>query len=108
MEVKYRGEEVLQEDLDYISQHYQLTHHAKQRLEERHKDLDVRATIKHPLVAYFNTDGSINIALNRYEYLVIATDKYPYKVVTFKEQSHYDIDVFDKQKLAQKGYARKI
>lgn len=91
-----------------MSQNYVLTLHAKVRLNERHKDLDIVHTIKNPLLAYFNTDSSVNIALNKYEYLVVATDKKPYRIVTFKEQSHYDNDIYMKRKLAQKGYERKI
>lgn len=60
------------------------------------------------LLAYFNTDGSVNIAINGFEYLVVSLDRFPYRVVTFKEKSHNGIDIYSKRCLAQMGYCRKL
>lgn len=107
MIVKHRGQEVLKEDLIHISNNYILTRHAEERINSRNKDIDIRETIRNPLLAYFNTDGSINIAITPYEYLVIATDEFPYKIITYKEQSWYGIDIYEKQQMAKNGFARK-
>jgi hypothetical protein len=107
LEVKYRGEEVSKEDLLYISENYILSHHAQEMIEKRHKDIDVTESIKNPMLAYFNTDGTINCAINEYEYFVISTERVPYKVITFKEKSWYSITIFEKQNMAKDGFDRK-
>lgn len=106
MNVKYRGELVLKEDLRHIADNYILTKHAKQKILERHPDLNVRDSILNNVIAYYNTDGSINCAINEYEYLVIGTDRKPYRIITFKEKSWNSINIFEKQRLAQCGFSR--
>ena len=100
-----RGQELTAEELREIAEHFVLTKHARQRIAERYPDIDIRKAIIHPLLAYYNTDGSINIALNSFEYIVIAPDSY--SVITFKEKSLNNIDIFAKRELAIKGYGRK-
>lgn len=105
--VKYRGEEVPKEDLEYIADNYILTRHANEMICKRHEGIDIVESIKHPMIAYFNTDGSINCAVNEDEYFVIATDVFPFRIVTFKEKSWYGKNVFEKRKMAMDGFDRK-
>jgi hypothetical protein len=100
-----RGQELTAEELREIAEHFVLTKHARQRITERHPDVDIRRAIMHPVLAYFNTDGSINIALNNYEYIVVAPNDYC--IITFKEKSLNNIDIFAKREMAIKGYGRK-
>ena len=100
-----RGEELTKEELREIADNYILSTHAKNMINKRHPNADVRAIILNPIVAYYNTDKSINIALNEYEYLVVAPDSFV--VMTFKEKSWYSINIFDKQNMAKNGYDRK-
>ena len=105
--VKYRGEEVPKKDLNYISNNYILTRHAKEMIDKRHSNVNVVESIRTPMIAYFNTDGSINCAINEDEYFVIATDAFPFRVVTFKEKSWYGKNVLEKREMAMNGYDRK-
>lgn len=100
-----RGQELTTEELREIADNFILTHHAEQRITERYPNVDIRKAILHPILAYYNTDGSINIALNSYEYIVVAPNSY--HIITFKEKSLNNIDIFTKQQLAIKGYGRK-
>lgn len=100
-----RGQELTAEELREIAEHFVLTKHARQRIAERYPDIDIRRAIMHPILAYFNTDGSVNIALNGYEYIVVAPNSY--HIITFKEKSLNDIDIFTKREMAIKGYGRK-
>ena len=107
LDIKYRGEEVSKEELNYISENYILTRHAQEMIEKRHSDISVKESIQNPMIAYFNTDGSINCAINRDEYFVIATDCNPFRIVTFKEKSWYGKDVLEKREMAKNGFDRK-
>jgi len=100
-----RGQELTAEELREIAEHFVLTKHAKQRIAERYPDIDIRKAIMYPILAYYNTDGSVNIALNRYEYIVVAPNNY--HIITFKEKSLNDIDIFEKREMAIRGYGRK-
>ena len=100
-----RGEKLTQEELGEIANNFILSVHAKEKIAERHPNANIKEIILNPIVAYYNTDKSINIALNKYEYIVIAPDSY--KVITFKEKSWYSKTVFDKQDMARNGYDRK-
>lgn len=106
--VRHRGQLLRQNELNEIADNYILTRHAKEMIEKRCPDLNIKHSIQYPILAYFNTDGSINIAINNFEYLVIALDKFPYRVITFKEKSHNGIDIYFKRYLAQIGYCRKL
>ena len=99
-----KGELLTAEELQDIAEHYILSKHAEQRITERHPDIDVKKAILNPVLAYYNTDRSINIAINGYEYIVIAP--YEYKVITFKEKSLNGIDIFAKRELAMQGKKR--
>lgn len=100
-----RGEELTREELQEIADNFILSNHSKEKIAERHPTANIKEIILNPIVAYYNTDKSINIALNEYEYLVIAPDSYV--IVTFKEKSWYSKTVFDKQDMAKNGYDRK-
>lgn len=108
MTVKYRGELLTSNELKEIAENFILSRHAQERIAERFPELDIYKAILNPLIAYFNTDGSINIALNSFEYLVIATDRKPYKIITYKEKSHNNINVFIKRQMAMQGKSRAI
>ena len=108
MKIKNRGEELTQEERNEVANNLHITNHCKQRLNER-VDVDVYKLIRNPMIAYFNTDGSMNFALDKWNYLVVARDDYHkcYNAVTWKELSWYGNDVYDKQRLAKAGYDRK-
>lgn len=99
-----KGELLTAEELQDIAEHFTLSKHAEQRIAERYPDIDVKKAILTPLIAYYNTDRSINIAINGYEYIVIAP--YKYIVITFKEKSLNDIDIFTKRQMAMQGKKR--
>lgn len=99
-----KGELLTTEELQDIAEHFTLSRHAEQRIAERHPDIDIRKAILNPVLAYYNTDSSINIAINEYEYIVIAPHQY--KVITFKEKSLNGIDIFTKRRLAMQGKKR--
>lgn len=108
IKVRHRGQLLNRDELDEIANNYILTKHAKEMIEKRCPNLNVKYSIQNPILAYFNTDGSVNIAISDFEYLVVVLDKFPYKVITFKEKSHNGIDIFFKRYLAQTGYCRKV
>ena len=108
MTVKYQGELLTTDELKEIAENFILSKHAEERIAERNPELNIYKAILRPLLAYFNTDGSVNIALNGFEYLVIATSKKPYRVVTYKEKSHNNIDIFTKREMAMQGISRKL
>ena len=108
MTVKYKGELLTKDELQEIAEDFVLSRHAEQRMAERFPELDIHKAILKPLLAYFNTDGSVNIALNSFEYLVVATNSKPFKVVTYKEKSHNNIDIFTKRTMAMQGKSRNI
>lgn len=101
-----RGQELTVEELSEIAEHLILSKHAEQRITERYPEINIHKAILHPLLAYFNTDGTINIALNGYEYMVVAVKSYGCKVITLKEKSLNNIDIFTKRDMAIRGYSR--
>ena len=107
MTVKYKGELLTAEELKEVAENFTLTYHSAERILSRNPKLNIYKTILNPLIAYFNTDGSINIALNEFEYLVIATNRKPYKIITYKEKSENNVDVFVKREMAMQGKGRK-
>jgi hypothetical protein len=57
-------------------------------------------------IAYFNTDGSVNVAISKDRYFVIELEKECWVLKTFKEPSYNGIDIYEKQKLAAMGIGR--
>lgn len=102
-----RGQLVGERKLQEIADNYIVGIHAGERIAKRNAGIDIRSIILNPLLAYYNTDGSMNIALNEWEYLVVKRDGNTYKIITFKEKSHNNINIFEKRKFAQLGYARR-
>jgi hypothetical protein len=101
-----RGELLNEEELKEIAERFTISQHAKDRIIERYNNIDIKKAILHPVIAYYNTDRSVNIAINGFEYIVISP--YTYKVITLKERSLNSIDIFTKRELAVAGKARKI
>ena len=101
-----RGELVSKNELKLIATHFIISRHAKERISQRSQNLNVKSIIENPILAYYNTDGSINIAKDRWKYLVIVKDKDNYIIVTYKDKSYNGIDIFEKRKLALKGICR--
>ena len=101
------GEILTREQLNEIANNYRLSKHAQERLAERGKGVNVKKVLLNPLLAYFNTDGSINIAKDKFNYFVIVKkSERKYLVVTYKEKSKNNITIFDKWNLAKKGIDR--
>jgi len=57
-------------------------------------------------IAYFNTDGSVNVAISKDRYFVIELVEECWVLKTFKEPSYNGIDIYEKQKLAAMGIGR--
>ena len=96
-----------------IAKHITYSHHAKVRLAQRlniqndhARQGELFTLILNSPLAYENTDGCINIAINEYEYLVVAPREQDYFCITFKEKSRNGHTVLDKYKLALKGVLR--
>lgn len=102
-----RGENLTKEELQEIYRNLRFTKHSIERLAQRGSTkVEVYNTIKKPFIAYFNTDGSINIAPNNWQCYIIERDRYNdgYVLITYKEEVW--LSMKDKQKLAQKGVDR--
>ena len=119
------GQDVNQTTLNEIKHKMRLTVHSIEKMKNRFPELvverfdnkvDFRKTINNicdkidkNILAYYNTDGSINVAINRWEYFVFAynEDRDTWSLVTFKEKSLNSNDIFNKKQLALEGYDRK-
>lgn len=104
-----RGENLTKDELKEIASNYKITLHAKIRMAERGiSEQSVKQVILNPKVAYFNTDGSINVAKDKDHYFVVSYDKSAkkYVIITYKEPSRNGKDIFDKQAMAIMGLKR--
>lgn len=108
MKVKYCGELLSRKELKIISNNYVLTKHAQQRLLERFPNINIKECIRNPILAYWNTDGTINIALDLFNYIVLSQKGLKFVIITFKEKSKNNITIFQKRELALRGYSRKL
>lgn len=132
--INKKGEEVSKEFISGILSNLKLSRHSIKEMRERTSFVnlvvdreetfndgthmvDFRATMRNIrnavdgyVLAYINTDGSINVALSDYDYFVFAYDENEDKwiLVTFKEKSWYDKSIREKQKMAKAGFARKL
>lgn len=106
--LRYHGEELTKDELQEIYSKLSYTNHVMERLSER-QDVNIEELFKNPVLAYFNTDGSVNIAKDEYNYLVCAysEDYDNWRAITWKEKSHNNITIFQKQEFAKNGYDRK-
>lgn len=120
---KLHGQEISKELYDEIKSNYYLSKHAQEQLEER-SDLVVffddgrinftatkrliNEAMDNHILAYFNTDGSVNIAITEYYYFVFAynEERNNWTMVTYKETSWYGIDIYEKQQMAKDGFDR--
>ena len=65
------------------------------------------------IIAYYNTDGSVNVAIDEFNYYVFETTRdnkffpYVWSLITFKEPSDNSINIYEKWGLAKENYARK-
>lgn len=103
------GQLVPQEVLYDIAYHYRLTKHAIIRIKERGVFVNkIREIFLNPYLAYYNTDGTINIAVDETHYFVISekTDDGKYNVITYKEPSNNNFSISDKRLYAINGYDR--
>lgn len=119
LELKYSGELLNQNEINEILGNYRISKHAIERLNERSNILvenyrgvdfistkiNIRNDICNNLyLAYFNKDGSVNIAIDKFNYYVFKLlDNGCWLLQTFKEKSWNNITIDDKRKLAQKG-----
>lgn len=99
----HNGERLTQYEIYEISNKYRLSYHAQKRKAERMPNVNLQRAIRNSILAYFNTDGTINIAFDNYTYIVVDTS---YKVITIKEKSHNNINIWVKYNLAKNGIHR--
>lgn len=102
-----RGQNLYQKELKEIADNFYFTIHGSGRIIERkglsHEDL--KAKILNPFLAYFNTDGSINVAPSEFEcYIFCKCEDGRYCMVTYKERTY--TSMVKKQQLAMRGIHR--
>ena len=100
-------------ELYELAKHIKYSHHAKVRLAQRLQIQNDHARqgklftmILNSPLAFMNTDGYISVAINEFEYLVVAPREEDYFCIIFKEKSRNGYTVLDKYKLALKGVLR--
>ena len=125
------GEQIESEVLEHILNNFFLSSHSIEKLNDRsnllikYKDGNVNKKLtkaniindirQNMVLAYYNTDGSVNIAVSEYNYYVFeyqdeSASEYvqdKWRLVTYKEPSWYGINIYDKQQMAKNGYDRK-
>lgn len=120
---KLHGKDISTSLYKEIRGNYFLSRHAQEQLEKRSDLLvkfedgkinfgatkrNINAAMDNAVLAYINTDGSVNIALDDYNYFVFAwnEDKGSWTMITYKEMSWYSITIWEKQKMALEGFDR--
>lgn len=104
------GELLTKNELYEILNNFYVTRHARKRIYERGIDIKtLKRVIMNPYIAYYNTDGTINIAKDRYNYFVVDWEKerQNFKIITYKEKSKNNIDILEKFNFARLGIDRK-
>ncbi len=122
--INAHGKEVEGKVIAHILKNFYFCNHAITRLEERtnlivrdkngafNKYLTkiniVNDIVRNKVLAYYNTDGSVNIAIDEYNYYVFEyqEDRDKWLLHTFKEPSWNKITIFQKQELAIRGISR--
>lgn len=101
-----RGQMLMKTELNEIIENLQFSRHSIERLAQRGSTkAEVIETLRKPFLAYFNTDGSINVSPSNHKCYVIVKDNYGgYIVVTYKEDTHYPMT--KKRELAMRGISR--
>ena len=110
MELKCNGENLTARELQEIADNFHITEHARARIKERLLDeKEIIEVLKKPLLAFWNTDYSVNVAKDKFNYLVFewSIEEEKWILLTYKEESHNGIDIFKKQSLAKLGKDRK-
>lgn len=108
-ELKFKGENLTAGELKEIADNFSITFHGESRRKERQLGKsEILEILKNPLLAYWNTDDTVNVAKDKFNYLVFGwnIEKQKWDVITYKEKSHNDKDIFEKQKLARLGKDR--
>jgi hypothetical protein len=99
-------------ELTDIAYHYIPTKHALDRLQERFGTTDrhkIKMAILNSTMSYKNTDDTINIAINDWEYFVVTYGEGTEPImITFKTKSDNDVSVYEKYAMARKGVERKL
>lgn len=124
------GKVLTRRELRVVLHNFSFSHHAIERLKDRNNNLVVnnyKGTVdflltkenvideieNNLLIAYCNTDGSVNVAINEFNYYVFEPTKdskyfpYVWTMVTFKEPSENKINIFEKWDLAKNNIDRK-
>lgn len=103
------GKLVERSELEQIANHFIISAHAKYRILERGKDLgDLKTILLNPSLAYYNTDGSINLGIDDYRYFVIIPKAHSYLILTLKETIQEPrTTIYERRELAKKGKKRK-
>ena len=116
------GEELDTTMLNTIKARYRLSSHAIEQLRKRSLYLsenngfinfaetkaNINKAIDSNILAYYNTDGSVNIAIDKFHYFVFAYKEAfsSWTLVTYKETSWYGIDIYQKRQMAIDGFDR--
>lgn len=94
-------------ELKTITENYILSNHAIKRLGERCDGLCIKNAILESKLAYYNTDGSINVAIDNYRHFVFkAINDGKYLMITIKNPSMDGYTVWEKYKFAKRGFDR--
>lgn len=124
-----KGKRLTKKEVNQILKNFYLTTHSVKQLSNRRWevivwdskgriDLDltkenvIEDIRKNLYIAYFDTDKSVNVAIDDFNYYVFAPSLIGNKVkywtlVTFKEPSVNGVNVFEKQKYAEINHVRK-
>lgn len=98
---------VSRKKIEYIAHNFILTTHAKKRLMQRYGTIkDVRKMLLNCILAWENTDKTINIAIDYNHYFVVGCIDGKYKIVTYNDKSKTGYTIIDKFILAYLGIDR--
>ena len=120
---KYHGQTISNGLLKEIENNFFMSRHAQEQLSERSDFIvkfddgrinfgatkqNIKNAMDKNILAYFNTDGSVNVALDEQHYFVFAWDdeRDSWTMITYKEPSWFSINIFEKQKMALEGFDR--
>ena len=124
-EFKLNHEQLISKELlEEIKSNYYISRHAQEQLVNRSdllikredSSIDFKLTkyninkaIDKNILSYFNTDGSVDIALDDTHYFVFCFNESHnnWTMITYKEPSWYSITIQEKRQMALKGFDRK-
>lgn len=118
------GQTISKELLEEIKSNYFISKHAQEQLVNRSDLLAkkedntidfyltkkrINSALDKNILSYFNTDGSVNIALDDTHYFVFCYNESHnnWTMITYKEPSWYSITIQEKQQMALNGFDRK-